>query len=287
MPYFTKPTTTITPAGFSGRSCTLRAPNFYKPTRSYPILLVLHQYGANSTDILSRFRLTDAHNFDSGVLVLAPEGQVDGITANQHWNYWTLGSTSDFAWLAALIAEVQAQGWPVDTTKIFVTGYSNGAFMAHQLRIQYPNLFTSGFTINGAAGDQDSSAELTPCPWAHVQSTNDSTVRPEGDPLAADLPGSLGGRGGVGSTGYLSDEDTAALHAAQNGLAGSLGANTGNIDFSSDVANAETTVQETSDETPGTASQLWRIVNGTHTINLHPTEGRRIYNWMLANHRGV
>lgn len=294
MAYFTRPAATFG-ASFarpnsSASTVTLQVPNAYDSRKLYPLVLALHSYGSDGADMLTRSKMIDALAFDNGALVLSPNGQTSVASSpNKFWNYWdNTGTDNDFLYLKSLIDAVIAT-YPVDTTRIYAVCYSNGAFMAHQLSIQYPTLFNAGFTMCGLAGVNDSTATASvPTPWVHFHGSADTTVPPAGD-AAGGLPGVLNTHGGVGSVGYKSAALTAAEHNSRNGGAGSLAAAYDTIDFvtagTPAGTGAETARQAYSGTTTGTAVELW-IANGfDHTLTLSANKGEVVYQWLQDHHR--
>lgn len=292
LSYYPRPTTTFG-ASFarpnaSPSATTLRVPNGYDSRKRYPLVIVLHSYGATGVDVATRLDLDDAPQFGDGCLLLAPDGQISPASApNQFWDYWEIGATtSDFLYIQTLIAEVMAV-WPVDASRIYIVGYSNGAFMAHQLSQQLPVLFTAGFTLAGCAGTNDSTvAALVATPWVHYHGDNDTTVLYAGDP-AAGLPGVLDTHGGVGSPGYKSALNTTAEHNLRNGSNGALQAAYDVIDFVSTPAGNETSRQAYSHTTPETAVEHWKGAAGTHTVSLSFGNGQLVFQWLQDHHRIV
>lgn len=271
----------------SPSATTLRVPNAFDNRKRYPLIIVLHSYGATGTDVATRLDFDEAPQFDDGCLVLAPDGQVSPASSpNQFWNYWdNNGPKTDFLYLQDLIVEVSAV-WPVDPARIYVVGYSNGGFMAHQLAQQAPGSFTAGFSLAGCAGTNDLTGPIgVVTPWVHYHGDNDSTVLYGGDPVAG-LPGVLDTHGGVGSPGYKSAVATTAEHAGRNGDTGVL-TPYDTIDFVATPVGNETTRSAYTATVPQTAVEHWRGAGGTHTISLSAGNGQLVFQWLQSHHRGV
>lgn len=236
MSYWTIPSLTVG-ASF-GRSVDVTLPAGWRPDRSYPLVLLLHSYGATGADIKTRTVFAEAHRMDDGAITLAPNAVNTDGGGNIFWKYWATGGTDDFAFLSAIVAEVQAR---FSVSHVWCLGYSNGGFMAIQLSLAYPDMIDAMVTIACAGGVNDSTAVASKAiaHW-HCHGTLDTLVLPAGDPLAATLPGSLAGHGGVGSTGYVDTATTLAQFAARNGNVSALGA-------------------------PGTAFDLWTTGTPTGT----------------------
>ncbi len=283
MPYHTRPSAILS-AGV--RPVTLIAPNGYDPLSfTYPIVLILHNYGSTGAEIIGRLALDEAHNMDNGCFVISPDGQFYG--GNRYWDYWTPGG--DFTYLTGLITEAISLGWKVDATRIYGVGYSNGAFMVRQIADQNPSTLTATFTMGGGlSGTNDLNATGVAVPGVHWHGDTDTTVLTAGDATAATLPGILSGHGGVGSSGYKSASATDADMATRNGVGGGLAANYGSINFvTADGAGAETTRRRYEASTNGTAVERWTGVGVDHTVSLAVNQGQKVFEWLQRNHRGA
>jgi len=280
MPYYTLPSTTVGAA--FGRSTTLKVPNAFDPRKTYPLLVLLHNYGSTGAGLQTRLGLAGAPQMDDGVIIFAPNATLTDGGANTYWNYWNTAA-GDFQFINDTVAEIKAN-WPVSW--VAGLGYSNGGFMTIQLAIQYPSLFHAMFTHAAAAGVND---PVTPAaytiPHFHYHGSIDATVLPAGDATGATLPGSLSGHGGVGSVGYTSTTVTVSQSNARNGGAGSLGAAGAAFDYVTDVGGSETTAQAYSGTTSQSAVELWTGTGANHGMTIASQKGGLILSKLRANHR--
>ena len=78
-----------TSVGTVARPTTLRVPNGWKPTKSYPLCVFLHNYGAQDgnnaqdsggLDVRGRMAMQEVGSFDDGALSLVPNGLVDAAS---------------------------------------------------------------------------------------------------------------------------------------------------------------------------------------------------------------
>jgi polyhydroxybutyrate depolymerase len=117
-------------SGLYNRTYTLHTPPDMAEEGSYPLLIFLHGGGATGRSFQSRLRadaLTDA----AGFITVYP----DGLERS-----WTVGcgnctdaerlGADDVTFLATLARHL-AEHLPVDTTKVFVAGFSQGGSLAH------------------------------------------------------------------------------------------------------------------------------------------------------------
>ncbi len=107
------------------RSYTLVVPATYEPSRPYPIVYVLHGHGGSGAQVRRAFGF-EAVARDEAIFVYP-----DGIGGG-----WDLDSPAsknrDVALFDATLAITQSD-YCVDLARVFVTGFSNGAYMANQL----------------------------------------------------------------------------------------------------------------------------------------------------------
>jgi len=96
-----------------------------------PLVVVLHGYGGSGKEIADDLGLTSLAAAQ-GFFLAMPDGTV-GQNGGAFWNATTIGLPPfDELYLSAVIDDV-VQHHPVDPKRVFVVGYSIGAFMAHRL----------------------------------------------------------------------------------------------------------------------------------------------------------
>ena len=124
--------------GGATRSYLLYIPSSYEEEKPSPLLIVLHGRPSNAQ------RMADLTDFNSrsekhGFLVVYPEG------IDQHWNY--LHGVSGFkehpndSDFLLKVVDVVTGNYSIDESRIFVTGISNGGFMAQRLACYAPDRF--------------------------------------------------------------------------------------------------------------------------------------------------
>jgi polyhydroxybutyrate depolymerase len=131
----------------ASRSYQLYLPLSYNNNKPIPLLMVLHgrpssaQRMVELTDFNTR---ADQHGF----IVVYPQGM------QQHWNYLhsILGfkeQPNDSEFLLKVVADVKTK-YSIDEKRVYVTGISNGGFMAQRLACYAPESFTAFASV--AAG---------------------------------------------------------------------------------------------------------------------------------------
>ena len=115
----------VVPIFGKSRSYTLAVPATYASGTSYPLVYVLHGHGGNGAKARSAIDLEGAAG-DRAIFVY-PDGLGGG---------WDLDSpaskNADVALFDAILAITQSN-YCVDLHRVFVAGFSNGAYMANQL----------------------------------------------------------------------------------------------------------------------------------------------------------
>ena len=133
-------------------------PSSYDPNSATPILFAFHgfggynQYFINTADFRS---LADQFNF----VVVYPQGLVcgDGTT----WNTHPPGgdnkcSQDDIGFFGALLYQISGN-YNIDSSKVFLTGYSNGADFSYSMACYQSTLVTAIAPVSGLMPMNDSS----------------------------------------------------------------------------------------------------------------------------------
>lgn len=259
------------PVDFGGaRPVTLQVPSDFDASRTYPLLVILHGYSANSFLQQGYFKLAGEATHRQ-MLILAPDGTVDG-SGNQFWNAdptcCDLGGTGvdDVAYLGGLIDAVKA-AWPV--RDVYLLGHSNGAFMAYRMACERADVITA---IAGLAGH----ATTVPCNPTrpvgvlHIHGTGDATV-----------PYDTGTFMGVASPGAV---DSVAAWATHNGCTGAPAA-AGTRDLDSSLPGAESMVTATAGCPAAGAADLWTIPGAGHIPPLTTTFPDDLLAWYATQQR--
>jgi len=251
------------PRSFGGaRPVTLQAPPTLEEGREYPLVLVLHGYGANGFLQQAYFGLGDLAT-RGDALVLAPEGTLDA-GGRQFWNADPVCcdfghlAPDDVGYLGGLVEDV-ADSWPVDPGAVFLVGHSNGAFMSYRLACERADLFAA---IVGLAGN----AASVPCQPAepvsilHVHGTADDVV-----PYSGAVPSVTQWAGLDGCSG-----------------ARTRGADT---DLEAGLTGAETRTEATAGCPAGVAVDLWSMEGAGHVPTFGATFPQVAWQWLLDHRR--
>ena len=137
------------------RSYRLHVPTAYSSEKVYPLVLVLHGGSGNAEQIEKTTGMSDKSDKE-GFLVGYPDGT--GRLNNVYvWNAgFCCGSAyennvDDVGFIKALINDVKSS-YEIDTDRIYITGFSNGAMMTHRLGSELSDLIAAIAPVSGAIG---------------------------------------------------------------------------------------------------------------------------------------
>jgi polyhydroxybutyrate depolymerase len=158
--------------GGQQRTYQLHAPPAFRPDDHLPLVVVLHGYGGNASEIRTVTgldTLADRHGF----LVAYP----DGISGN--WNSLDCcGDTDDVGFIQAMVDHLVTV-WGADLDRLYATGYSQGAELTYRLAVELPGVFSAiapvsaGFSLNGVAR-RDSYRPASPVSIVTFYGTSDT-----------------------------------------------------------------------------------------------------------------
>lgn len=249
------------------RPAELKTPATLTEGKQYPLLVVLHGYGANGFVQSAFFGVTGLPAADQALLI-APEGTTDN-TGKQFWNAdpacCDFGGLNpdDVGYIGGLIDDISAE-WPVDKDQVFLLGHSNGAYMAYRMACERADAIAA---IVGLAGNAASVA---------------STCNPERPVSVAHLHGTADDI--VPFTGPVGAEGSVAQWAMHNGC-GTTRTATVDLDLDSNVAGAETHVEVTEGCPQTGAVELWTMEGSNHIPIMNSTFATTLVEWLTAHKR--
>lgn len=262
------------PLVFGGdRPVTLQVPDDFDPTKQYPLLLILHGYGAGGFVQQGYLGLNDVANREQ-LLVLAPEGTTDQ-SGKQFWNADQAccdlfdSGVDDVAYLGGLLDDVRA-AWPVDDQLVAIVGHSNGAFMAYRMACARADVVTAIAGLAGHATTMPACAPARAVSVLHIHGTSDDTVPYEtGTFLGVESPGAV---------------DSVGQWATRNQCPGALTAGA-RVDLERGIAGDETLLSSTGGCPGGGAADLWTIDAGGHLPMLQPRFAGDVVQWLRDHER--
>ncbi|MCX5745204.1 MAG: alpha/beta fold hydrolase [Proteobacteria bacterium] len=246
------------------RPTELLVPDAFDASKDYPLLLVLHGYGANGFVQKAYFQ-TAGLLASNDALVLAPDGTTDAM-GNQFWNAdpgccdFNHTNVDDVGYLKQLVDDVMAD-YPVDPTRVVIVGHSNGGYMAYRLACDHAETFAAIGVLAGVASSTPATClPSQPVSVLHMHGTGDTSV-----PFAT----------AAGSV---------ALWTGKDGCAGGVTPGP-TLDLESTLPGAETTTATVGGCPAGVAIEQWSITGAGHIPNFIPTYGRLVFDWLTAHGR--
>ena len=229
-----------------------------KAGQKVPLLVFLHGLGSSGEQLAEA---SDWPRFaaENGLAWAAPNGPFDRA-GRRFWNAgpsccnFDAVSVDHVAELAALIERFKRDP-AIDAERVFVGGHSNGAFMAHRLACERPELLRGIIAVAGS-GPLDRSACKTP------RSLHVLQIQGDADPIVTYAGGHLFRNGSLpqhASARKTVEDWAAALGCAKP--ARLLPA----VDFEAQLKGPETQVERYEGCQRGSV-ELWTVVGGGHYI---------------------
>lgn len=154
------------PCPLGDRSYYVKEPDGWDGASPLPVLLHFHGWMRQGSLIVKHQRISGATR-RRGVLLLAPNGH------RKTWDFWD-ADTDDVAFAAAVIEDA-AKRYPIDRSRIYVSGYSYGSAMAWRYACENGDGIAALLAISGTLRQDE------PCPQApqevrHVHGTADTVM---------------------------------------------------------------------------------------------------------------
>ena len=132
------------------------SPSGYSHINEAPIVLNFHGFGGTASGqlALSDWReLAEKH----GIILIYPQG-LDLQKGGSHWNPDPVSSDSkslsdDLGFVRRLLKRI-SKNYSIDKSRVYATGYSNGAGMAYGLAHHMPDLITGIAPVSGLMNDK-------------------------------------------------------------------------------------------------------------------------------------
>ncbi len=251
----------------------------YPPTGGFgapaPRLIILHGWGSNGADAdayLGLGPVAAAHGF----MYVHPDGTMDS-SGRTFWNATNACcdfdglAPDDSTYLADLIGEVASTA-PLDASRVYVVGHSNGGFMAHRFACDHADLLAAVVSFAGATYPTESDCEpAAPVYVVQIHGQLDDTILYDG--------GELDGQP------YPSASDTVLSWARNDGCALTGASSETRLDLALPNDDAETQVFAYSGCEPGGGAELWTIPAGPHVPDLSSTFAETVVSFLETKSR--
>lgn len=235
------------------RPAQVQIPSDYTTTTRYPLIIVLHGFGANGFVQSLYFGLDTRVDTKQYVLVI-PEG-TENANGQQFWNATQACCArspedlqiDDVAYIRSLIEEAAAT-YSIDPARIGLIGHSNGGFMSLRMACEASDLVTSVVSLAGSTFVDDASCAPTTYPV--------SVLAMHGDADDSVLYN--------GSQFYPGAAETVRRFASHAGCDTNNSVLAPNLDVDASIAGAETTVLHYTGCPAGVDVDLWTLVGAPH-----------------------
>lgn len=159
-------------------------PDVYDGTKEVPLMLCLHGLGddMNHFFTIGMDHIADTANF----IFLTPQALDDTIDGQSTGTAWNSGievngviineDIDDVGFLMSLI-DSTAKKYKIDKSRIYVMGFSMGAFMSNRLACEKSDKITAIASVSGTIGNAISCQPQFPISVCHFHGTNDQTVK--------------------------------------------------------------------------------------------------------------
>lgn len=155
-----------TPCALGDRSYHVKTPDDWDGVSPLPVLMHFHGWMRTGALPVSHRRISGATR-RRGVLLLAPNGQ------NKTWDFWN-SDTEDVAF-AARVLEDAARRYPIDRSRIYVSGYSYGSAMAWRYVCENGDDVAALLAVSGTIRQSESCGQA-PREVRHVHGLRDTVM---------------------------------------------------------------------------------------------------------------
>jgi phospholipase/carboxylesterase len=127
---------------------TVELPDNYDSTRTYPLIVAIHGYG----DRMGAYVGTNSQLYPEGAIGLYPESPFPFENEGKvGWTWWLWADSASgmsqqstkeqsISWILSCIERVKAE-YRVDTSAVFLFGFSQGGMLTYEIGVRYPKLF--------------------------------------------------------------------------------------------------------------------------------------------------
>jgi polyhydroxybutyrate depolymerase len=258
--------------GPDARPATFVVPPAHDGVTPLPLMVLLHGYGASGA-IQDTYFGASAAARELGFYLIVPEGTTD-TSAKRFWNATPaccdFGATGvdDVAYLTALLDEAESVV-PVDTSRVYFFGHSNGGFMSYRMACELGDRVTAIASLAGS--DFATATECVPdAPVSvlQVHGTLDATIVYEGNAY------------------YPSARAAVTRWAERAGCDPATSTRLDPLDLESTIPGAETVVERFATGCDsGLDAELWTIEGGGHIPTWTDAWMDSLAGWLLRHSR--
>ena len=255
-----------------GRQVTVNVPDSYDPARPAPLIIGLHGYTSNPSELETFLRLAPEAE-RHGIISVYPYGSTDS-QGELFWNAtdaccdFSGSNADDSRYLSELIATIQ-DAYRIDRARVYLIGHSNGGFMTFRMACDHADQIAAIVSVNGASWNDAARCKPSePVGVLAIHSSDDETIA---------FSGGVNGR-----ATYPSAAGTVTQWLGYNRCA-AAGRDAPALDLVTDLPDAETSVRTYEQGCAGgSAVQAWTINGGRHVPQLGPAFAPAVTDFLLA-----
>lgn len=159
----------------------LHLPEGYSPDQTYPLVISIHGY--SGTPLNNRYSTRFSEKADAeDFIVVYPKGRED--TSNRLLGWYSRpspyeGFSDDVGFISDMITHLE-ETLPIDSSRIYATGISNGGGMSYRLACDLADRITAIAPVAGAYSSGDDCNPTRPVPVLAIHGRRDSIVGYDG-----------------------------------------------------------------------------------------------------------
>jgi polyhydroxybutyrate depolymerase len=248
------PADVVIPTTLGGdRPAALIVPTAYDPSTPWPLVMLLHGYGA-SGKLQAAYLGLPQRAESMGFVLLTPDGTLDS-GGSRFWNAFPSCcnfegvEVDDVAYLRGLIDEAKA-ALSIDATRVFLLGHSNGGFMAYRLACDAAGEITGIATIAGSMSVGAACTPSRPVSVLTIHGTGDDTILFDG--------------GGYNGVPYLGARELVQAWVTRDGCGPPPLVEPKLFDYDLQAAGAETTTTTWPGCEGGARVAFWEMQGSSH-----------------------
>lgn len=259
------------------RPSTVYIPSDYDPATRYPLVVLLHGFGASGF-VQSLYMDMDGSVDEKQWVLVTPDG-TENAQGSRFWNATPSccafseedQMVDDVAYIRGLIEEAAAT-YSIDTSRVALIGHSNGGFMSLRLACEASDYVTTVLSLAGSTwAEAESCAPATyPVSVLALHGTDDETIPYEGSE----------------SRGFPGAPETAERFAVLAGCDPEVTTRLEDVDMDGAIAGAETERIRYENCVRGATVELWTM-NGSPHIPFPWTElgYNLMHDWLIEHPR--
>lgn len=160
-------------------------PNYYAGSEDFALVIAMHGTGGDASQFETDYKFTQKAN-EEQFIVVYPEGtKSNGFLGIRTWNagyccdYAANHNIDDVKFIGQLI-DFLSENYKIDTSRVYVTGMSNGGMMAYRLACEMPQRIAAIAPVSCSMVTGQGIKPSHPVPVLHLHSVLDTKIPQQG-----------------------------------------------------------------------------------------------------------